>query len=72
MTKAKRMSNRAKVNLTEDGQVIVSTVNQFGEHNIVVLSLSEAEELLYDLHSIVMTLRGHQLPANRFKRFFKR
>lgn len=69
--KEKRMS-KIRVSLTEGGEVLISTVNHFGEHNMIVLTNQEAEEFLYDLHSIVMTKRGHDLPSSRFKRFFKR
>jgi len=63
------LKNAVRVSLSESNQVLVSTVNKFGEHQVIELSDNDAEELLYNLHSIVMIKRGHALPASRFKRF---
>lgn len=64
------MQNQVRVSLAEDGNVLFAMINKHGEHDLVELSPTDAEAVLFELHSIVMTLRGHALPAKKNRRWF--
>lgn len=67
---------KIRAKLLSTGNVLVSVTTSdrtpkgytYGSTDHHEISATDAEVLLYDLHTVVQTLRGAQLPAKRWRR----